>query len=323
MKSKIRQGNETAVTLIEVGPRDGLQSSDAFIDTKDKITLIQRLAECGFSQIEASAFVHPKWIPALADHRELMTHLLADENQKNYFARTALSVLAPNERGFENAIACGCQNIALVVSASDTHNQKNLNSSIEQTLEGYARILSHAREKGLTLRVYLSCVFDCPYEGTLPLGTIVELVRRLEALGANEVALGDTIGAAVPNDVQKVLKALRDVVPVEKLACHFHDTRGLGVANALCAYDLGVRIFDASLGGLGGCPYAPGASGNVASEDLVYAFERSGVSTGVSLTALAQTSLWFESISKRKLPSKVFQSQKGGLQTIPPSQKDA
>jgi hydroxymethylglutaryl-CoA lyase len=270
--------------IIEVGPRDGLQNEPVPILTEMKLSFIEALGKAGLSEIEATSFVSPKWVPQLGDAADLWPQLPPGPDY---------SALVPNIKGLERALQVGVRRIALFTAASDAFTQKNINMTVEQSLEAFQEVASAFRSmmSGGFIRGYVSTAFECPYSGAVEPARVAEVSRRLLELGCDEISIGDTIGVAAPPEVRTLTRQLLEVVPKEKLAFHFHDTRGTAIANAQAAYDLGVTAFDSSAGGLGGCPYAPGAGGNVATEDLVYLFERSGIPTGVDLRALAEASL--------------------------------
>lgn len=274
------------VRIVEVGPRDGLQNESVPVPTDAKRAFVEALLGAGLTEIEVTSFVSPKWVPQLADASELLTSLGLPSGAR-------FSALVPNVRGLERALASGIGRIALFTAASDAFTQKNIGMTIADSLTTFADVIAAfraARPDGW-VRGYVSTVFECPYAGRVEPSAVVTVCERLVALGADEISLGDTIGVAVPGEVRRLTDAVRSAIPVEKVAYHFHDTRGTAVANVATALEQGVRAFDASAGGLGGCPYAPGAGGNLATEDLVYFLERSGVATGIDQDALARASL--------------------------------
>lgn len=287
------------VKIVEVGPRDGLQNEKEFISTEDKIRLISLLAQAGVTYIEATSFVHPKWIPQLADAIEVAKRLPQAD-------RIHYSALVPNARGLVGATKAGLKEIAVFMSASETHNQKNINKSIGETFPILHEVVEKAQARGLKVRGYVSTVFGCPYEGEVSLETVVRVTGELFTMGVDEISLGDTIGVATPKQVKERLEILTQHFPKERLAGHFHDTRGTGLANVYAALEAGIRTFDSSIGGLGGCPYAPGASGNISTEDLVYMLEGMGFSTGIELHKLVKAGAFMEKCLGRKLPSKVL-----------------
>jgi hydroxymethylglutaryl-CoA lyase len=294
------------VCIYEVGPRDGLQNEPETVPTDAKLELVRRLAAAGLSRIEVTSFVSPKWIPQLADGEALAGALPP-------LPGVRLSALVPNEQGYARfRTAGGIQTAAVFLSASETHTRKNLNCSIAEALERIRPVAERARADDVGLRAYVSTACGCPYEGEVAVGAVTTLFERLDALGIEEISLGDTIGVGVPKQIRALVAAVAGVVPLERVALHLHDTYGRALANVAAGYEAGVRTFDSALGGLGGCPYAPGASGNVATEDVVDLFERSGVATGISLDALVDTSAWLESeVLKRPLPGRVYRAMKG------------
>ena len=291
--------------MYEVGPRDGLQNEPETIATETKAELVRRLASAGVSRIEITSFVSPKWIPQLADADELCRVVARPPS-------ATFSALVPNEAGYERFRAARLPVAAFFVSASETHNRKNVNRGIAEHLERFRPLAARARADGVLLRAYVSTVCGCPYEGDVAQGAVVELVRSLDALGADEISLGDTIGVGHPKQVRELVRAVADAVALERIALHLHDTWGRALANVQAGWEAGIRTFDASLGGLGGCPYAPGASGNVATEDVVDLFERSGIATGVDLDALVDTTAWLErDVLRRALPGRVYRARLG------------
>lgn len=285
--------------IVEVGPRDGLQNEKEFVATEDKIQLIKMLAQTGLTHIEATSFVNPKWIPQLADAVEVISKLPVQEGIQ-------YSALVPNLTGFQRAMETGIKEIAVFMSASETHNKKNINKSMEETFPVLREVTEAATAQGIRVRGYVSTVFSCPYEGEIATESVVRVIEELLQMGIYEVSLGDTIGAATPKQVKEKLKVLLRHVPVERLAGHFHDTRGTGLANVYASLEAGVRVFDSSIGGLGGCPYAPGSSGNVSTEDLVYMLEGMGVSTGVKLSEIVKAGAFIQEKLGKILPSKVL-----------------
>ncbi len=290
--------------VYEVGPRDGLQNEPESLPTRVKAELVRRLAAAGLRRIEITSFVSPRWIPQLADGDALAREL-------GPLPGVRTSALVPNERGYERLRAAGGVDVAATfVSASESHNRKNLNCSIAEQLGRMGPVLARARADGVPVRAYVSVACGCPYEGEVPLPAVVGLARRLVALGASELSLGDTLGVGQPRQVRELVRAVAGEAPLARLALHLHDTYGRALANAQAGYEEGVRSFDASLGGLGGCPYAPGASGNLASEDVVDLFESQGIATGVDLEALVDTSAWLErEVLGRPLPGRVLRAR--------------
>lgn len=292
-----------AVTLVEVGPRDGLQNEKASIATADKIAFVNRLADAGHRVIEVTSFVSPKWVPQMAD----AAGVLAGITRRNGVRYTAL---VPNRAGLERALAARVDEIAIFAAASETFSRRNINQSIDESLTTYRGVVEEAEEAGLKVRGYLSTCFYCPFEGPIAPAKVAEVALRLRDLGVSEVAISDTIGAATPADVLRVLGATSEVLPLHQTALHFHDTRGTALANVLAGLDYGVTTFDSSAGGLGGCPYAPGASGNVATEDLLYMLNGMGIDTGVSIDAVASASRFIEAKLDHSLPSRFLQAPK-------------
>ena len=264
------------VTIVEVGPRDGLQNEARVIPTGAKIAFIDALSAAGLPVIEATSFVDPRWIPQLAD---------ADDVLRGIAHKTGVRypVLVPNEKGMERALAAGAREVAVFTAASETFNKRNTNATIAQSLERFAPVVALARREKVRVRGYVSTAFGCPYEGRIAPAAVVDVACKLVDLGIDEVSIGDTIGVATPNQVVDVCQALEARIDVGRLAMHFHDTRGTALANVVTALELGIAIFDASAGGLGGCPYAPGAAGNLATEDLLYMLDGMGIETGASL----------------------------------------
>jgi len=294
------------VVVYEVGPRDGLQNEPESVSTADKLELIDRLTSAGMRRIEVTSFVSPKWIPQLADAGELAAAAPQHDG-------VAYSALVPNERGYDRFAESGRLHVAATfISASESHNRKNLNCSVAEQLERMAPVMDRARADGIPIRSYVSTVCGCPYEGDVDLRAVVELARRLVEGGAEEISLGDTIGVGTPSQVRELVAAVGDVVPLDRVALHLHDTYGRALANVQAGYEAGVRTFDSSLCGLGGCPYAPGASGNVATEDVVSLFESQAIPTGIDLEALIDTSTWLENdVLQRTLPSRVYRAHRG------------
>ncbi|ARK29142.1 hydroxymethylglutaryl-CoA lyase [Halalkalibacter krulwichiae] len=288
--------NEKKVKIREVGPRDGLQNERQWIETEDKINWINQLAETGLSYIELTSFVHPKWIPALADANEVVKGVKRNKS-------VSFGALVPNERGLERALQVGIDEVAVFLSASETHNRKNINKSIKETINILKPVVYQAKLADKSVRGYISTVFGCPYEGNVNVQRVIAIAQSLLELGVDEVSLGDTTGIATPNQVEAVLQELARKISLETIALHPHDTRGTALANVFAAYRLGVRTFDGATAGLGGCPYAPGASGNVATEDLVYLLEGLGAQTGIHLERLVNCGKWIQNKLKRNLPS--------------------
>ena len=292
---------DPAVRLVEVGPRDGLQNEKAFVATADKIALIDRLSECGLRTVEATSFVSPKWVPQLADAADVFTGITKKPG-------VAYPVLVPNEQGYERARAVGVTEIAVFSAASEAFNRKNINASIDESLERFAPVLARAAADGVRVRGYVSTVLGCPYQGEVPVADVVRVAQRMHAAGCYEISLGDTIGVGTPAKARAMLRAVAAEVPMAALAVHFHDTYGQALANILACVEAGVRVADAAVSGTGGCPYAKGASGNVATEDVVYLLGREGVETGVDLDALIAIASWLEGIFGRKLEGQVYRA---------------
>ena len=288
------------ISLREVGPRDGLQNEDP-VPTRAKVELIDTLSRTGVQRIEAVSFVHPKAIPQMADADEVWGSIDRAE-QVRY------SALVPNSRGAERALTAGFTELEAVVSASDTHNRKNVNRGTEESLDDIAVIIDAAHQKGATCQVIVSTAWGCPYEGDVPVARVVGVASRAVADGADSVSFGDTTGMATPGRVRALVGEFRSRHPDTPLNLHFHNTRGTGLANVLTALELGVADFDASVGGLGGCPYAPGATGNIATEELIYMVEDMGVATGVDLEAMIEAAAEAERIIGRTLPSQVLRA---------------
>ncbi len=289
------------VRIVEVGPRDGLQNETQPIATAAKLELIDRLAASGCRHIEATAFVSPKWSPQMADHDAVLRGL-------NRRAGVEYPVLIPNLKGFEAAFAAGAKEIAVFAAASESFSQKNINCSIAESIDRFAPVIDSARRAGVKVRGYVSCALGCPYEGDVAVESVARVARALSDMGCYEISLGDTIGVGVPKAVKRLVECVGAEIPVSALAGHFHDTYGMAVANVWAAYQAGLRVFDSSIGGLGGCPYAKGASGNVATEDLVWLFRRSGVETGIDLETLVETAAWISSQLGRAPASRVAQA---------------
>ncbi|GAA5174657.1 bifunctional 3-hydroxy-3-isohexenylglutaryl-CoA lyase/hydroxymethylglutaryl-CoA lyase [Niveibacterium umoris] len=292
-------GNYPArVRIVEVGPRDGLQNEKLPVATTTKLALIERLADAGLGVIEATAFVSPKWVPQMADAAEVMAGL----PQR---AGIAYPVLAPNLKGFEAALAAGAKEVAIFTAASETFCQKNTNCSIDESFVRFAPIMAAARDAGVAVRGYVSCVLGCPYEGAIAPQAVLDATQRLLQIGCYEVSLGDTIGVGTPGSTARLFERLCASVPAAQLAGHFHDTWGQALPNILTALDFGVATFDNSVAGLGGCPYSPGATGNVATEDVVYMLDGLGIVTGVSLERLVDAAAFISAALGRAPASRV------------------
>ncbi len=315
--------NEGRVRIVEVGPRDGLQNEKQPVATATKLELIRRLAAAGLRTIEATAFVSPKWVPQMADHAELMAALpgalasLADLPDASAAPALNLPVLTPNLKGYEAAVAAGAKEVAVFGAASESFSQRNINCSIAESIERFGPIFDAARRDGVRVRGYVSCVVACPYEGPIAPAQVAAVAAELDARGAYEVSLGDTIGAGTPASVLRMLEAVAARVPVERLAGHYHDTYGMAVANVHASHGFGLRVFDSSVGGLGGCPYARGATGNVATEDLVYLLHGMGAVTGIDLDALVDTAAWISAALGRPPASRVARAMLAKRPTAP------
>jgi len=289
------------ITIVEVGPRDGLQNEHAHVSTADKIEFVNRLSEAGLPVIEVSAFVSPKWVPQMADAAQVAAGITRR-------AGTRYTALVPNLEGLDRARDAGIDEIAVFAASTETFSRRNINRSIDESLAVYRQVCERAIAAGIRVRGYLSTAFGCPFEGKVPPASVAEIAERLIALGVFEVAVSDTIGIAHPGQVPRVLDAVLARVPADRIALHFHDTRGMALANVLAALPYGIGTFDASAGGLGGCPYAPGAAGNLATEDLLYLLDGMGIETGVSLKALNVASAFIGLRIDHRLPSKYAQA---------------
>jgi hydroxymethylglutaryl-CoA lyase len=289
------------VSVYEVSLRDGLQNERATVPLRGKLRLVDALVQAGCKRIEITSFVSPKWIPQLADADEVAEHAKAPEG-------VTFSALCPNARGLERARAAGMREIAVFISASETHNKKNVNKTVDETLTAFEDTIGPARATGMRVRAYVSTVWGCPYEGDVDPKRALAIARKLLAMGCYQVSLSDTIGAGTPRQTERILEMALAEIPREQIAMHMHDTRGTALANVLVGLEMGIRDFDASVGGLGGCPYAPGAAGNLATEDLVYMLQGMGVTTGIDLDRLVEAGKVAESIVGRQLPGKVHQA---------------
>ena len=295
----------TQVRLVEMSPRDGLQNEPGpVIDTAIKTGLIDRLADCGLNHIESASFVSPKWVPQMGDAAEVMAGIKRK-------AGVRYSVLTPNLRGFENALAAGVDEVAVFGAASESFSQKNINCSIAESLERFLPVMEAAKQHHIPVRGYVSTVLGCPYEGDIPPEQVAKVAKALAELGCYEISLGDTIGVGTPLKAKRMLEAVAAEVPIEKLAAHFHDTYGQALANLYAVLEEGISVIDASVAGLGGCPYAKGASGNVATEDVLYLLNGLGIKTGVDLNKLVTTGEWISEQLKRHNGSKVGQALGG------------
>ena len=286
------------VHLVEVAARDGLQNEAAMVATADKIELIDRLSATGLRSIEATSFVSPRWVPQLADAAEVMAGIARRPG-------VSYPVLVPNEQGYDRALAAGATDVAVFTAASEAFNRKNINAGVDESIDRFVPVLARARADGVRVRGYVSTVLGCPYQGAVPLADVVRVARRLHELGCWQVSRGDTIGVGTPHQARQMLLAVAAEVPMADLAVHFHDTWGQALANVAACIEAGVRVADSAVAGTGGCPYARGASGNVASEDLVYMLHGMGIDTGIDLDALAATGRWLAGRLGRQTGSKV------------------
>lgn len=286
------------VRMVEVGPRDGLQNEAGVVPAAVKIELIHRLADAGLRAIEATAFVSPKWVPQMADNAAVMAGIRRKPG-------VAYPVLVPNSKGFEAALAAGAEEVAVFAAASEAFSQKNINCSIAESLERFEPVMRAAKANGVRVRGYISCVAGCPYQGAVAPSAVAEVAAQLAAMGCYEISLGDTIGTGTPGKIQTMLAAVAQAVPMEKLALHFHDTYGQALANLYAGMELGVATIDSSVAGLGGCPYAKGASGNVATEDVLYMLNGLDIETGVDLDRVFEAGRYICAELGREPASKV------------------
>jgi hydroxymethylglutaryl-CoA lyase len=293
-----------SVTIVEVGPRDGLQNEAKSLSTEHKIEFVNRLSAAGLETIEAGAFVSPRWVPQMADAEAVFAGITRRPGIR-------YAALVPNLAGLERAHAARVGEVGIFAAASESFSRKNINQSIQESLATYRQVCARARELGMRVRGYVSTAFGCPFEGDVPPERVAEVAEALISMGAFEVAVSDTIGIAHPGQVPRVVSAVATRVPLEQIALHFHDTRGMALANVLTALELGIATFDASAGGLGGCPYAPGATGNLATEDLVYMLDGLGIRTGVNLHALMDASSFIEAHVGHALPSRYYRATRG------------
>jgi hydroxymethylglutaryl-CoA lyase len=289
------------VTIVEVGPRDGLQNESATIAAADKVGFVDRLSAAGLPVIEAGAFVSPRWVPQMADTSEVFRSITRRKG-------TRYTAIVPNLEGLERAHASGVEEVGIIAAASDTFSLRNINQDVDASLDTYRAVCARASELHIRVRGYVSTAFGCPFEGEVPPARVASVAEALMNMGAFEVAISDTIGIAHPGRVRGVVAVLADTVPLHAVALHFHDTRGTALANVLTALELGISTFDASAGGLGGCPYAPGATGNLATEDLIYVLNGLGIETGVDLNALVQASAFIETRVGHPLPSRYYRA---------------
>ncbi len=286
------------VKIVEVGPRDGLQNEKQTVPTEIKLELIERLADAGLNTIEATAFVSPKWVPQMADSADVMKQLKRRDG-------VTYPVLVPNEKGLDAALSAGAKEIAVFGAASEAFSQKNINCSIAESLARFKPVVDAAKSAGVAVRGYVSCALGCPYQGKVASAAVSDVAWALYEMGCYEISLGDTIGVGTPGATREMLEAVARRVPLKKLAGHYHDTYGMAIANIYASMELGVAVFDASVAGLGGCPYAAGASGNVATEDIVWLMQGLGIDTGIDLDRLAATGAWISAQLGRETNSKV------------------
>ncbi|WP_110636344.1 hydroxymethylglutaryl-CoA lyase [Salinicola salarius] len=291
-------GMPKRVSIVEVGPRDGLQNEAEPIATAVKLELIDRLGAAGLKRIEAASFVSPKWVPQMADHREVMTGIRRRPG-------VVYSALTPNLKGLEAALECGVEEVAVFAAASESFSQKNINCSIAESLERFAPVIERAKQANVRVRGYVSCVLGCPYEGEIAPARVAEVSKALYEMGCYEVSLGDTIGVGTPLKAKRLLEAVAYDIPINKLAAHFHDTYGQALANLYAVLEEGIGVIDSAVAGLGGCPYAKGATGNVATEDVIYLLNGLGIETGVDLDKLAETGVWITQTIGKPNRSKV------------------
>jgi isopropylmalate/homocitrate/citramalate synthase len=287
------------VTVVEVGPRDGLQNEHGVVSTADKIQFINLLSAAGFAAIEATSFVSPRAVPQLADAAEVLAGITRRPG-------TRYSALVPNRKGMERALTAGVDEVAVFTGASESFVQHNINTSIAGSIEHFHPVVAMARAAGVRVRGYVSTAFGCPYEGAVAPAAVLDVTEQLLALGVEEISIGDTIGVATPNQVVEIIELLAARVPRERLALHFHDTRGTALANVLAALQAGITVFDSAAGGLGGCPYAPGASGNLATEDLLYLLHGLGIETGVTLGAVVEASRFLAGVRGKAPESRYY-----------------
>jgi hydroxymethylglutaryl-CoA lyase len=289
------------ITIVEVGPRDGLQNERTVVSAEDKIAFVDKLSDANLPVIEVGAFVSPKWVPQMADTAAVFAGIIRKPG-------TRYTALVPNLAGLDRAAAAGVQEIAIFAASSETFSRRNINQGIDESLAAYRTVCDRALAAGMRVRGYLSTAFGCPFEGQVPVATVVEVTAKLLDMGVFEVAVSDTIGIAHPGQVPAVVGPVIDRAGADRVALHFHDTRGTALANVMAALPLGVRTFDASAGGLGGCPYAPGAAGNLATDDLVYMLNGLGLDTGVSIEKLSEASAFIGQRLDHRLPSRYAQA---------------
>ena len=286
------------IQIVEVGPRDGLQNEKEWVPTETKISLIEKLADAGLTKIEATSFVSPKWVPQLKDAHEVFTGI-------KRIAGVSYPVLTPNMKGFERALEADAKEIAVFSAASEAFSQKNTNCSIEESINRFRPVLEEAQKNNIQVRGYISCVLGCPYQGNVPVEDVVNLAAKMIEMGCFQISLGDTIGAGTPVQAKSMVQKVAEKVPVSKLALHFHDTRGQALANIYACLELGITVIDASVAGLGGCPYAKGATGNVATEDVVFMLHGMDIETGIDLNKLIETGRFISGVLGRVPQSRV------------------
>ena len=286
------------IQIVEVGPRDGLQNEKEWVPTETKISLIEKLADAGLTKIEATSFVSPKWVPQLKDAHEVFTGI-------KRISGVSYPVLTPNMKGFERALEADAKEIAVFSAASEAFTQKNTNCSIEESINRFRPVLEEAKKTNIPVRGYISCVLGCPYQGNVAVENVVNLAAKMTEMGCFQISLGDTIGAGTPVQAKRMVQKVSEKVPVSKLALHFHDTRGQALANIYACLELGVTVIDASVAGLGGCPYAKGATGNVATEDVVFMLHGMDIETGIDLNKLIETGRFISGVLGRVPQSRV------------------
>ena len=286
------------IQIVEVGPRDGLQNENEWVPTETKISLIEKLADTGLTKIEATSFVSPKWVPQLKDAREVFTSI-------KRISGVSYPVLTPNMKGFERALEADAKEIAVFSAASEAFTQKNTNCSIEESINRFQSVLEEAKKTNIPVRGYISCVLGCPYQGNVAVEDVVNIAAKMTEMGCFQISLGDTIGAGTPVQAKRMVQKVSEKVPVSKLALHFHDTRGQALANIFACLELGVTVIDASVAGLGGCPYAKGATGNVATEDVVFMLHGMDIETGIDLNKLIGTGRFISDVLGRVPQSRV------------------